>query len=250
MKVGPDAFLTTARRCGFGSRATAELFDEKSGFVPSHEWAHRKHGRKLTQGQTANYAIGQGEFSATPLQVAQAMAAIANGKFLPRLHIIKQVQDTKGRVIRAAAPEQRNLLGLDPYAVKLVHTGMYQVVYASYGTGERAAPSYTIIAGKTGTAQWKADYRLAWFSGFAPLRNPRYAFAVVYEGAKGQRPSGGKYAAPMVRHFLQAVRGDIERGIQPAAKAQATKEAPAHEDKQAAEVLKALPLNEGEEAGN
>jgi len=242
--LGPEPFLSMARRMGFGSRTTNELFNEKPGFVPSNEWSIQEIGRKLTQGQTANFAIGQGEISATPLQVAQGMAALGNGKILPRLHIIKQIQDINGRVLRASQPEIRNELGLDAYAVKVARKGMHQVVYASYGTGKQGAPSYSNIAGKTGTAEWYGNRRLAWFAGVIPHHNPRYAFACVYEGGVGERPSGGKYAAPIVRRFLNSgnVRYEIQKGIRPAAKAKIVEGTTIDDDKQAEEVLQAIPL--------
>jgi len=174
------------------------------------------------------------------------MAALGNGEYLPRLHIIKQIQDLKGRVIRAAQPEVRNKLGLDAFAVKVARKGMHQVVYSSYGTGKQGAPSYSNIAGKTGTAEWYGNRRLAWFAGVIPHHKPRYAFACVYEGGVGERPSGGKYAAPIIRRFLNSglVYPDIKRGIQPAAKAQIVEGSVVDEDKQAEEVLKAIPLGD------
>jgi len=98
---------------------------------------------------------------------------------------------------------------------------MRDVVHASYGTGQRANLGFTTMCGKTGTAQWKDDPKqgLAWFSGFFPYDNPRYAFAAVYEGAPGEIVGGGRKAAPMVSRFFLNFQTEIEENLRPAARA-------------------------------
>ncbi|NJM36773.1 MAG: hypothetical protein HC845_02255 [Akkermansiaceae bacterium] len=174
------------------------------------------------KGDTANLSIGQGSLLASPLQVAQAMAGIANGGALPKLQLVRQTQDPRGRVVQAAVPERKNWLGVDAENIKIVHKGMRDVVTGGGGTGKSAGLSFTSICGKTGTAQWgpKAkNQRLAWFAGFLPYDNPRYAFAVLYEGAPGEGVSGGRMAAPMVRRFFNEIKGDIKDAIEPPKKA-------------------------------
>ena len=222
MKTGPTAFLSVARRLGFGSKTGLPLTGEAEGLIPTHEWMRQKYGRKLMDGDTANLAIGQGVMLASPLQVAQAMAGIANGGALPKLRLVKQVQDVSGRVLVSNQPERRNYLNLDPAAVSVVQEGMMNVVHSSYGTGKRGSLSYTILCGKTGTAQWgpkSQEQRLAWFSGFFPLENPRYAFAALYEGKPHETLSGGRKAAPMVRAFFEHFKKDIKKAISPPPKA-------------------------------
>jgi penicillin-binding protein 2 len=127
------------------------------------------------------------------------MAGIANGGALPKLQLIRQVQDTRGRVVEAPLPERRNWLGVDPHAVEVVHQGMSDVVNAGGGTGRSASLSFTTLCGKTGTAQWgppSKNQRLAWFAGFLPADNPRYSFAVLYEGRPGEKVSGGRMPRP------------------------------------------------------
>jgi penicillin-binding protein 2 len=150
------------------------------------------------------------------------MAGIANGGALPKLQLIRQTQDTRGRVIQAAVPERKSWLGLDPKAVEVVRQGMSDVVNGPGGTGHGAALSYTTLCGKTGTAQWgppAKEQRLAWFAGFLPQNNPRYSFAVIYEGRPGETVSGGRMAAPMVRKFFQGIEEDIKDDIAPPKKA-------------------------------
>ena len=220
--VGPAAFLSLSRRLGFGERSGLPLIGESPGLVPSDEWMLKYEKRRILNGDTANLSIGQGSLLASPLQVAQAMAGIANGGALPKLQLIRQTQDTRGRVIQAAVPERKSWLGLDPKAVEVVRQGMSDVVNGPGGTGHGAALSYTTLCGKTGTAQWgppAKEQRLAWFAGFLPQNNPRYSFAVIYEGRPGETVSGGRMAAPMVRKFFQGIEEDIKDDIAPPKKA-------------------------------
>ena len=219
--IGPTAFLDLARRLGMGSTSGLPLLGEDPGLVPTDQYMLAREKRRILDGDTANMSIGQGALGASPLQVAQAMAGIANGGALPKLQLIRQIQDTRGRVIQAASPTQRTKLPVDPTAVEIVREGMRDVVNAAYGTGQRGGLSYTTLCGKTGTAQWKIskDQRLAWFAGFLPFDNPRYSFAVLYEGSPGEVVSGGRMAAPMVRAFFEPLKDDIKDIIAPPQKA-------------------------------
>jgi penicillin-binding protein 2 len=173
------------------------------------------------------------------------MAGIGNGGALPKLSLVSQIQDTRGRVVRSFTPERRNWLGVDPVSVQIVRDGMHDVV--SSGTGTSGRLSFTTLAGKTGTAQWgppSRNQRLAWFAGFLPHDNPRYAFAVLYEGKPGQTVSGGRMAAPMVRNFFEPLKNDLKEIIEPPKKALVvTPEgvAPAEDTEKA---LKAIPIEE------
>jgi penicillin-binding protein 2 len=220
--VGPSAFLGLARRLGFGERSGLPLIGENPGLVPNDEWMLKFEKRRILNGDTANMSIGQGSLLASPLQVAQAMAGIANGGALPKLQLIRQVQDTRGRVTQAPIPERKTWLGVDDKAVEVVRKGMSDTVNAGGGTGRSAALSYTKLCGKTGTAQWgppSRNQRLAWFAGFLPEDNPRYAFAVLYEGRPGEKVSGGRMAAPMVKKFFEGIKDDIKDTIAPPQKA-------------------------------
>jgi len=220
IQTGPRSFLSLAKRLGFGSKTGLPLHGESPGRVPTEQYVRKTLGRGYTDGDTANYAIGQA-WEATPLQVAQAMAGIANGTVLPRLRLIRQVQDAKGRVLSAPGPEARNPLMLDPDAVDVVHEGMHEVVHGSGGTGQRGALSFTGIAAKTGTGQWipAEDRKVAWYAGFLPYENPRLAFAVLYEGDSGEDVSGGRKAAPMVPKFFEPLKDELELMIKPPSKA-------------------------------
>lgn len=250
--VGPSNFLGLSRRLGLGEKTGLPLIGETAGLVPSNEWMLKNEGRRILDGDTANMSIGQGSLLASPLQVAQMMAGIGNGGALPKLSLVRQVQDRRGRVTKADIPERKNWLGLDENAVRIVREGMRDVVGQGYGTGRSGGLSYTTLAGKTGTAQWgppRLNQRLAWFAGFLPYDNPRYAFAVLYEGRPGEAVSGGRKAAPMVRNFFEPLKGEIKDIIAPPKKAlivveetDEVIEPDAPEEFDEGEVLKALPI--------
>lgn len=241
--TGPTAFLSLSRRLGMGERSGLPLIGETPGLVPTNEWMLANEKRRILDGDTANMSIGQGSLLASPLQVAQAMAGIGNGGALPKLSLVSQIQDTRGRVVQASIPERKHWLGVDERAVAIVRDGMHDVVSKGYGTGRSGGLSYTTVAAKTGTAQWgppRLNQRLAWFAGFLPHDNPRYAFAVLYEGRPGQKVSGGRMAAPMVRNFFEPLKEDIREIIAPPKRAVIVVMEEDDED-----VLRAIPVEEG-----
>lgn len=245
--TGPEVFLSLSRRLGMGEKSGLPLIGETAGLVPSDEWMMKNEKRRILNGDTANMSIGQGSLLASPLQVAQMMAGIGNGGALPKLSLVSQVQDTRGKVVRAAVPERKNWLGVDPVSVEIVRDGMRDVV--SGGTGRSGNLSFTTLAGKTGTAQWgppSLNQRLAWFAGFLPHDNPRYAFAVLYEGKPGQTVSGGRMAAPMVRNFFEPLKDDIKEIIEPPKKALVVVPEGEEEAGEGDDVLKAIPIEEPE----
>lgn len=246
--VGPSAFLGLARRLGFGEKTGLPLIGETQGLVPTNEWMLQHERRRINDGDTANLSIGQGVLLSSPLQVAQGMAGIANGGALPKLQLVRQVQDARGRVIESSRPEKRVWLGVDAKAIETVREGMRDVVNSGYGTGRSAGLSFTELCGKTGTAQWgppSKEQRLAWFAGFFPFENPRFAFAVLYEGTPGETVSGGRMAGPMVRDFFEPLKDEIKEIIAPPPKALMVKEE-ADEEKDKEGVLKAQPVEEEE----
>jgi len=245
IEVGHGAFLGLARRLGYGEKTGLPLIGETAGLVPTNEWMLQHEKRRINDGDTANLSIGQGVLLSSPLQVAQAMAGIANGGALPKLQLVRQVQDARGRVIEANRPERRVWLGVDPKAVEVVRKGMRDVVNSGYGTGRSAGLSFTELCGKTGTAQWgppSKEQRLAWFAGFFPFENPRFAFSVLYEGTPGETVSGGRMAGPMVRDFFEPLKDEIKEIIAPPPKALMIVEEDADTGKEG--VLKAQPVEE------
>lgn len=200
-KVSGGASISSlAVMMGFGDRTGICLTNmEASGNMPSPEFYQKRHG-EMTGGVLANVAIGQGEVSATPLQVCQMMAAVGRGDAVPRPRLVRQIQDVNGNIIQNFPPSVRSSLTLSKEALQAVRKGMRAVVADGDGTGTRASNDYVAIAGKTGTGEWHdspKDY-VAWFAGFIPATNPEYAYAALYEGDPGDEISGGKKVAPIV----------------------------------------------------
>ena len=200
--VTPRAeLLRTARGLGFGSRTGIDLPGESPGKLP----------RLRTDGEVANFAIGQGDVWVTPLQVAVMMAAIANGGTVVRPHLVSQ----------GAGPPAAGHLGLPAGALVAVRRGMHDVVHRPGGTAQRHVHLGGLeIAGKTGTAEVEGiplDH--AWFAGFAPYREPRIAFAVLVEWTEG---SGGDTAAPIAASILSRLRFGPRSGpVGPSARSRA-----------------------------
>lgn len=177
--------LRTARDLGFGSPTGIDLPGEVAGRLPLLQ----------SDGEVANFAIGQGDVRVTPLQVAAMVAAIANGGVLRQPYLV-----TSSSGASAARP-----LGFPPGALEAVRRGMRDVVHGRQGTARRYVHLAGItLAGKTGTAEVEGiPLNHAWFAGFAPYREPRIAFAVVVEWTEGH---GGDTAAPVAARILSRLR--------------------------------------------
>lgn len=211
--VGAVRLCDTARRFGYGLPTGIPL-PEKAGLVPDEHWMNRNYGRGFKKGDEANISIGQGPLLATPLQVAHAFSGIANGRYLPKLHLVKQVLDSDGNVVYQFQPSAQNSLKDFGEALVTVRKGTKAVVNG--GSGRGAQLGYVSNAGKTGTAQWgppSEDRRLAWFAGYVPADAPRFAYVALYEGNKGERISGGRMAAAIVRAFFNRVKPSMQEAL-------------------------------------
>lgn len=198
LDTGADPITHMAQRMGFGERTGIPLRGENKGYVPSSA------DHKILGGELANMSIGQGRVLATPLQVCQCMAALADGVNMPQPRLVKQVQTISELVVEASPARARKRVDLRPEIRDAVIKGMVAVVSGDGGTGHAAAIKQAQIAGKTGTAQWRInkEQNLAWFTGFLPASQPVLAFAVVYEGRPGERVSGSGSAAPIVNEVF------------------------------------------------
>jgi peptidoglycan glycosyltransferase len=141
-------------------------------------------------------AIGQERLQVTPLQMALVPAAIANGGSLMRPHIVRDVRDRDGRVVRREKPSEQSEV-MKPGTAGALAQMMSKVV--EEGTGTAAALEGIDVAGKTGTAEVGAANQ-AWFIAFAPVQRPRVAIAVTVERTAGQ---GGTVAAPIAKQVMQ-----------------------------------------------
>src|SRR5438270_1581185 len=199
---------------GMGEESGLHLSGEQTGNMPGPEWMQIHHPQeRWSQAQTANVSIGQGYTLVSPLQLAMAYAAIANGGvcYYPRLvdRVLKQdgspVLDERGNVAVPQTPRVRTDLRQEISAekIELVRKGLWKVVNEDGGTGGRARLKDWVVAGKTGTAQATErgqEENVAWFACFAPFDHPKFVVAVMVQGASGH---GGEVAGPIADRILE-----------------------------------------------
>jgi penicillin-binding protein 2 len=147
-------------------------------------------------------SIGQGDVLATPLQMANVTATIANGGTWWKPHLLKDVQNLNGKIIEQAHITSHSS-GIDPQNVEWVRRGMRATVTS--GTGRVVDFPWLQVAGKTGSAEdVHHDLPHAWFVCFAPYKDPQIAIAVIIENAG----HGASNAAPVAKAILQAMFPD------------------------------------------
>jgi penicillin-binding protein 2 len=208
IRTGAQPIIDWALALGFGAKCGIPLRGEAEGRVPNDEYMKATHGRKLLNGDIANMSIGQGDIQVTPLQMAQAIGIIANGGTVYQTRLVQQVQTFDNQIVTAYQVRAKRTLNLSPEMLDELRTGMIEVVNGPGGTAHRASLDNVDVAGKTGTAQWGPKHKertAAWFAGFVPADQPRYAFAVLYEGDVGSKVHGGSSAAPMIADVLKEV---------------------------------------------
>jgi penicillin-binding protein 2 len=214
LKLGAPVMVEWAQRLGLGQRTGLLLNGEAEGRIPTDQYMQATYRRHFSPGDLANFSIGQGDILVTPLQMAQAMATVANGGTLFQSRIVRQVQTLSGEVVYTYSPRAKDLLKLGPVTREELKEGMIAAVNSKSGTGGSAGLDNVKVAGKTGTAQWgpkRRERTAAWFAGFAPADNPQYAFAALYEGAVGEQVHGGSQAAPMIGDLLRELFKDVAK---------------------------------------
>src|SRR5437762_923917 len=216
IKTGPGPIIDWAVKLGFGAKCGIPLRGEAEGRIPNDEYMKATHGRKILNGDIANMSIGQGDIQVTPLQMAQAMGIIANGGTFYQTRLVQQVQTFDNQIVSAYQVRAKRTLDISPETLDQVRTGMINVVNGAGGTAHQASLDNVEVAGKTGTAQWgpkNKERTAAWFAGFLPADQARYAFAAVYAGDVGRKVHGGSAAAPMIADVFKAVyRGQMIAG--------------------------------------
>ena len=214
--MGIDAIARFMGMLGFGSRTGIDINGEAAGVLPSQAWKRQRFRRPEQQkwyaGETISIGIGQGYNSYTPLQLAQAMATVANDGVAFRPHIVNYVEDIRTRERTIIEPKPARTLDLKPEHLAVIKNAMVGV--NKEGTGARAfAGAEYVSGGKTGTAQVVGlkpgekyieskvaerhrDHAL--FIAYAPADKPKIALAVIVENSG----FGARYAAPIARKVI------------------------------------------------
>jgi penicillin-binding protein 2 len=217
LSLGIDNIHDYLEHFGFGRATGIDIVGELSGLLPSREWKRRRHDQPWFPGETIITGIGQGFFLVTPIQLAIAAAALANGGHIlqPNIVYADQAANTSA-LVPYPSRLLENITISDQHHWDDVIEAMVGVVHGPRGTARAiGADSPYRIAGKTGTAQVyglkqeekynaaEIDEKLrdhALFIAFAPVEQPRIAVAVIVENGGG----GGSVAAPIARKIMDA----------------------------------------------
>lgn len=187
---------------GFGYRLGIDLPSEKRGFIPNSQFYTKAFKTEKWYAQNViSIAIGQGEILATPLQVANLGATIANRGFFYTPHVVKQVQDTP----LDKAYTDRRYTGVKETYYNTIAQGMANAVTGGTCRIVNLLPEIA-VAGKTGTAENPHGRDHSWFMGFAPVDKPQVAISVLVENAG----FGARFAVPIARLMIQKyLKGEI-----------------------------------------
>ncbi|CAM2977993.1 penicillin-binding protein 2 [Acinetobacter celticus] len=212
-RMGIEKMNTWMRQFGFGEKTGVDLPSESTGLYPSQEWKLRTRKSKWLKGETISVSIGQGAFTATPLQLAMATAITSNEGLHVTPHVLRESKGTKPHTVNNAPDGKIEFNGQPEDWVKM-RDAMVDVVET--GTGRRIRTPMYKIAGKTGTAQVKSiaqgkrynesilterqlDHGL--FVGFAPADKPEIAIAIVWENGR-HGGSAAQLARPIFDYWL------------------------------------------------
>jgi len=204
-----------ARMFGLGAPTGIELLGEAAGLVPTSKWKRVNYAESWLTGDTYNMSIGQGYVLATPIQMANATAAVANRGVLYRPQLVDHLTDENGEIVRPFEPKILSEVAVDSRYLDVVREGMYGAMNFPYGTATRVKVPGVVLAGKTGTAEFARDWDKdgqpdrddkgnlpthAWFTAFAPYVDPEIVVTVfVMNGGEGS-----SVAAPVAGEVLNA----------------------------------------------
>lgn len=225
-KMGVDAIHDYMKPWGFGQRTGIDLVGEQAGILPSREWKEKRFKRDWLIGDTPSIGIGQGYNSFTLLQLAHAVATLANKGVVMTPHLVKTIEDPLKQTFTVVDEKPTNTIPIKPAHLETVISGMVDVT--KIGTARRIFAGFPIdVAGKTGTAQVisvaqdenfktkklrKRQQDHALFIAFAPAKNPKIALALLVENGG----FGASAAAPIARTALEYwLLGKNDLGLPP-----------------------------------
>lgn len=214
-----DVFQRFMEHWGFSHATGIDLPFEATGRLPDEAWKQRMHERypKLFPdslwypGDNINMSIGQGDLLVTPLQLATAFAALANGGEIHRPRVGLRVETPDGEVVQEFPPHVVGRLPYRPGVLQTISDSLRGVT--ARGTAAGAFAGFPLsqipVAGKTGTAEVAGRQPHSWFAAYAPADRPRVVVvAMVEEGGHGSQ-----VAAPIVRRVLEGLFGLTQTGI-------------------------------------
>jgi len=228
-RTGMDNMSALSADFGFGQRTGIGINSEVPGLMPTKAWYNQHYGGQWRLGFTLLAAIGQGNTKVTPLQLAMAYAALANGGTLYAPQVVRSLESPNpnalpgepGKAEIDFPPRIRRKVVIPPDNLRFVLDALHGVVNDPEGTAYRERTAKVDVAGKTGTSQvskikdrpgidphtiWYFNRDHAWFAGFAPFDDPEVAVVVLVEHGGG----GGHNAAPIAMRVLEDYFGKIK----------------------------------------
>ncbi len=222
--LGIDRLSTWMNKFGYGEYTGIDIHEESRANMPTREWKQTRHKRPWYQGDTIPVGIGQGYWTATPLQIAKATSVLVNSGVVHRPHLLKNIIDDKVEV-PAQFEDFPPITGVSPKTWEIAREGMHRVLYGNRGTARKAFYDTPYQAGgKSGSAQvfglaenqkYNADELEehlrdhALFTAFAPFEKPQVVVAMVLENAGGGSSNGGSIARKIFDHMLIESPADI-----------------------------------------
>jgi len=195
--LGIEAIAEYLRTFGFGNLSGIDLVGEQAGRIPTPAWKGEVIGEPWYLGDTYHLAIGQGDFSATPLQLAVATSAVANGGIFREPRVVRAFSDDAEEEVDFPSSRVDTTLGIAQETLAHVRRGMRDAV--TIGTAKTLQDLPVAVAAKTGTAQFGRENRThAWVSVFAPYEDPEIVLVVLVEGGE----EGSAVAVPIARDVL------------------------------------------------
>jgi penicillin-binding protein 2 len=209
--LGVEKLTSYYKMFGLGARSGVDVPGETAGRVPTPQWKKQFSGEPWYTGDTYNISVGQGDILVSPLQMAMAVSAIANGGTLLKPHFVSAVTDANGKTVSSTKPEIVRKDFISPSNLSTVRQGMWMAVNDANGTAccliKQQVP--VEVAAKTGTAETVVhddgadpahqNKPHSWFEAFAPYKDPQIVIVVLIEHAG----EGAQFAAPATRETLQ-----------------------------------------------
>ncbi|MDP1853560.1 MAG: penicillin-binding protein 2 [Candidatus Omnitrophota bacterium] len=195
--LGPQILSDYAFRFGLGRASGIDIEGEASGFVPTVNWKLWRRQESWFKGDTANFAIGQGDLLVTPLQMVRLISIFANGGYLIKPYLVESAAGNVSLDNRAGKK-----IGIKNEHLQILKQALSSTVSGLEGTAHILDMPGLRVAGKTGTAQVSRGLSHGWFIGFAPVNKPKIAFCVFIEHG-GSSVVACTVARAMLERLLQ-----------------------------------------------
>jgi len=206
--LGVTKLLKYYQAFGFGQKTGLDIGDESAGSLPNPDKKKAQTGDAWTTGETYNISIGQGNIMASPLQLAVAVAAVANNGTLYKPQLVDKIVDPSGQTVREIKPVVASSLNVKPEYLEIVRQAMRQTMLEGTGCCSTNREVPVAVSGKTGTAETSSEgfdgknprtRPHAWFEAFAPSDNPEIVIVALVENSG----EGAEFALPAVRDTLK-----------------------------------------------